>query len=354
MSLRKVTKPQVQNRIQGLLFFALSFGLVWVGSRVLEAGAITITGSVYLLSALQALLFALTLTILAACLGRKFLQLLKTQLPPSMEWMVATALGYGIIASVIFLMALIGWLEPAFFLLVFGGAAIVCADQVKPLFEWFSVTCKSLSSSLPNFNRLKKIILILFLLTLTAGFLQALTPPFDYDGLGYHLQNPKLIIAAGKIIPMPENWLTFYPSLYEMLFMAGMVFQTDIAAKVLHYFAFLLLLGSLYTISKSLFSRQVARLAVFFIAGVPILPIWASTAYVDLAWSLFQFLAIGLALIWVRKQSTGLLFLAGIFQGFSLGCKYLAFIGAAAGWFDYFMGVVAGHQVICPDGKLTS
>ena len=57
--------------------------------------------------------------------------------------------------------------------------------------------------------------------------------------------------------------------------------------------------------------------------------VWGGIAYIDLAWSLFQFLAVGLLLIWIQDGDDKLLVLSGIMQGLALGSKYVAFSGAA-------------------------
>jgi hypothetical protein len=322
------THSRISGRKPIIMLLAV-YLLLWTGSQVIVARWIQPDNLAYLFLVVFSILFSVAVLLLGCCLGWKIKNLLKIpELPPILEIVISATLGLGVLASLIFILALSGLVQPIALLVIFGILSILCADTVYPLNTVFKEIGRGITEDLIRLSLLQKIVLILVLLGLAAGFIQALTPPFDYDGLGYHLQNPRLIIAAGKISPMPENWLTYYPSLYEMLFLAGMVFQTDIAAKISHFIAYLLLLGAMIGFTRQLFNRRIAFLAIFFMAGIPILPIWASLAYVDLAWSLFQFMAIGMVLLWVRQKSWGLLFCAGLFQGMALANKYLSFTGA--------------------------
>jgi len=49
---------------------------------------------------------------------------------------------------------------------------------------------------------------------------------------------------------------------------------------------------------------------------------WGSLAIIDVAWSLFQFLAAALVLQWMQERKFSILLLAGVMQGLALGCKY--------------------------------
>ena len=78
------------------------------------------------------------------------------------------------------------------------------------------------------------------LLSLAVAFLFALTPPTAWDAQTYHLVEAKQALALGKITTPPNIPYFSFPSLVEMLFLAGMVLKGDIAAQQIH-FAFLIL-----------------------------------------------------------------------------------------------------------------
>jgi 4-amino-4-deoxy-L-arabinose transferase-like glycosyltransferase len=166
------------------------------------------------------------------------------------------------------------------------------------------------------------------LLALLLALFQAFTPPWDYDGLAYHLQGPRLFLEAGRIIPIPENWFTYYPSTWEMLYLLGMGLGSDIFARLIHFSTLILLLLATYAFGKRFLPKPGGWLAAAILLGIPILPLWGNAAYTDIAWALFQFLAIGLFLIWVKERNPWLLGLSGVTQGLALGSKYLALSSA--------------------------
>ena len=68
-------------------------------------------------------------------------------------------------------------------------------------------------------------------------------------------------------------------------------------------------------------------LAAAILLGIPILPLWGNAAYTDMAWALFQFLAVVLLVRWKEGRKLSILVLSGISQGLALGSKYSAFSG---------------------------
>ena len=68
-------------------------------------------------------------------------------------------------------------------------------------------------------------------------------------------------------------------------------------------------------------------MAAAILLGIPILPLWGNAAYTDIAWALFQFLAVMLIIVWAGSEDSKLLFLAGILQGLALSTKYSAVSG---------------------------
>jgi hypothetical protein len=68
-------------------------------------------------------------------------------------------------------------------------------------------------------------------------------------------------------------------------------------------------------------------LAIAVLLGVPILPVWASFAYIDFGWSAFEFLALCAMLIWWQEGDLRWLILSGTLIGLAMGSKYLGLVG---------------------------
>ena len=67
------------------------------------------------------------------------------------------------------------------------------------------------------------------------NLLSAMTPPFEYDELEYHLGAPAEYIKAGRIIALPHNFYSNLPQLTEMLYLLALKMSSGVAAKLLHW-----------------------------------------------------------------------------------------------------------------------
>jgi len=260
------------------------------------------------------------------------------------SWVFSSAIFLGLCGFLLFVTGLRGW--PSKWLLsglivVLGLSTWIGNQRVNRI---YLSTAKSAESSHASILE-DRVFFLLSSIVLLFALLQALAPPWDYDGLMYHLQGPRLFLQAGRIVPLPENWLTFYPFLVEMLFSLGLAFGSDSFAKLVHLIFAVLLVIATYRAAERFIGRKYAWLAVAILVGIPIFPIWAGFAYSDMAWALYEFLAVYAVLIWIAHRQAcaeedaepddrshpsewGLLALAGVLMGFALGTKYMALGGA--------------------------
>jgi 4-amino-4-deoxy-L-arabinose transferase-like glycosyltransferase len=267
--------------------------------------------------------------ILAAGCGAAILKLFKCNLKPGFEQIVIPiALGLGVLGYGVYFLGLLGWLKPAYLIAWMAIVFILSYREYDSILNGIPVTFRKGIQTWKAMGIIPKVLSGLGILILFFTFLQALMPPIDYDGLAYHLQVPKLFLEAGRIYPDYNNWFSFYPSTYEMLYMLGLSFGSDIFAKLIHFSTFILLIYATYGYGQRILSNKGGWIAAAILMGIPVLPLWASSAYTDVAWALYQFLAVGLFLTWVEEKRTSSLVLAGVMQGLALGSKYLAFSGA--------------------------
>jgi hypothetical protein len=293
-----------------------------------------------LLDSLYALLLAGLVLFLAAGLGTLLLKPFKFKnWSFTMRAVLSLPLGLAAIAYGEFLLGLVGWLKPVhqlLFLLIVAGVGF--REGVRFLSEgWAAV--RGFRSIWVNFSRIRKFFFIVGVAALLLALMVTFTPPFDYDGLMYHLQGPRLFLEAGRIIPIPENWFTYYPATWEMLFMLGMGLGSDIFARLISFSTLLIFLLTTFAFGKRYLPAPGGWLSAAMVISVPMMLAWGGFAYVDLPWSLFQFLAIGLLLMWIENREDKLLILSGIMQGLALGSKYTALsgvgiIGLVIFWFS--------------------
>ncbi len=153
---------------------------------------------------------------------------------------------------------------------------------------------------------------------------QAFTPPWNYDGLMYHLTAPKLFLQAGRITFQPQVWPANYPLATEMLYTLGLAFGSDTFARLIHLTLAAWLVLATFFAGRRWLGNSGGWLAATILLGIPMLPIWGSLSYADMGWSLWGFLAVLTALRRGETDNRRWLALAGVMAGFAIGSKYLA------------------------------
>jgi hypothetical protein len=244
------------------------------------------------------------------------------------QTIIGIPLGLAAIGYSVLFMGLAGWINPIHFICLLIMLTILSFKKsVSFLYEALQ-NIKGFKNTWKKFTLIKKVVFSAGALALVFALFQGFTPPWDYDGLMYHLQGPRLFLEAGKIIPLPENVLTFYPFTWEMIYMMGLALGSDIFARLIHFSTLILFLLATYIYGRRFLSKLGGWIAVSILLGIPILLILGISAYTDIAWGLFQFLAIAIFLVWLNENNAKLLVLSGLMQGLALGSKYLAISGA--------------------------
>ena len=232
--------------------------------------------------------------------------------------------GLGALGLLILLLGLAGLFNPAAFLVLVISATIASWRAWEPVIQALrKLPLQALRSAREAGP--------LGIMTLTAGgaiaclaTVQALTPPWDYDGLMYHLQAPRLYLEAGRIFLTPDVWQANGPMLGEMLYGLGLSFGSDTFSRLLHLsIAFLLAVATAGVTTRHLGARA-GWVAFAVLLGIPIYPMWGHLAFADLFWALYEWLAVCSLLRWAFDGNRRWLYLAGILMGFALGSKYLA------------------------------
>jgi 4-amino-4-deoxy-L-arabinose transferase-like glycosyltransferase len=262
-------------------------------------------------------------------------------------------IGLGVTAYGILALGVLGLLQAQYFILWF---IVLFFWSYQEWWELVSSGKDKLRRAFCTFKLIhlgKKLLLLSFLLIFTLTLFQALTPPWDYDGLMYHLQGPRIFLNAGKILPLPDTWGANGPFTIEMLYMFGLRFGSDTFAKLLHMSYAVLLVLATFTFGRRFLGRAGGWIAAAILVAIPIFPLWASWAYADMAWALYEFLSIYALIVWIMTLRREWLVLSGLAMGLALGSKYLA-LGSAA-----MLGLVViwttrkqGWKLICQNAAI--
>ena len=157
------------------------------------------------------------------------------------------------------------------------------------------------------------------------NLLSAMTPPFEYDELEYHLGAPAEYIKAGRIIALPHNFYSNLPQLTETLYLLALKMSSGVAAKLLHWSFGLFGAVAAYAISARLWQKQIGLTAAALFYCVPLMQDLSETARIDLATTFFAMLAFGALLYWQQdSRDNHYLWLSAITAGCAVATKWTA------------------------------
>lgn len=292
---------------------------------------ITYVGPQALLDSSFALGFLGIMLLLASGLGRKLLNWFKLEELTSLERaLFGIALGLAVIAYGVLFLGLIGLLRPLAIFLWLLFIALWTWPEWREVADRIPGWLQGRYQAWRKARFWQKLLLVTMSLILMFAMLQALSPPTDPDGLIDHLQAPKIFLQAERIYPTPEFIFGNYPFTIELLFASGMAFGSDTFAKLVHLtYAVLLVLG-IFALGRRYLPPGGDWWAAAILVGMPIFPVWAGLAYIDMGWTLYEFLGVFAILLWAERNQLRWLILSGTMIGFALGSKYIAFAGAAA------------------------
>ncbi len=329
-----IDQGSLVGKTRGVRWAAIALGCVasavLLARIILPERGLDVTGW----RALYDLAFAITLTLAVVIVGfgagHRIARAFSRERPAAFgSALLSIALGLGALAYGIFGLGLVGlfsrWALVGWVLAlglwsrreIVMGVEGVLGEVTRLGARW---------RTLPNPQRL---VLVVCCALGSMALLQALAPPWDYDGLMYHLQGPRLFLDAGRVLLLPENWQANGPFTVEMVFGLGLSLGSDTFAKLIHTTFAVLLVVSTFALGRRAFGNAGGWVSIALIAGVPLLGFWASLAYVDMAWALFQTLMFLCLVRWDGDHQREGVILAGVFAGLAAGCKYLG-LGAAA------------------------
>ena len=306
------------------------FYTLWIGLRLLlPSDPASFTGWQPILSCIWGLGFVALLSLLAHALGTYITErwLPITNEDPLLRFILSTALGLGSLALMLSGLAFLQILSRvSVFTLI-----LILAMLLGPQLTSGSTTLLVGAQSIPvRWSRSNWMVRFITCLSLTIGLLtllNAAVPVWDYDGLMYHLTGPRDFLQYGGIFPDEHIWYVNGTFSVELLFTTGLAFGDVLVPKLIHLTFGVLYALSTWAFTRRWFGQRTAWIALALILGMPALPIWAGFAYIDLAWSLFEWIALATLIEYLRDHDQVHLDISAVFLGFALSAKYLALMG---------------------------
>ena len=278
---------------------------------------------------------AATLVVAAACLlGSLLLRTLPIRLDGWRErWLFRPAAGFLVLSYVSLALAAAGLYRPAIIktmVAVVGAVGLVAgALALRRRHAADSRRASRPAAVAPAVGLAEWPWIGVIALALCLSLVGALAPEVEYDALWYHLWLPKLWIAAGRPVDLPNDFVALYPLTFELVFGAGLASGGAIAAKLLHWCCLPLLALAVFTFTRRNLPHASPWLAAAIVVSTPTVLWEATTAYVDLALALY--VTLGLYALLRRRESPAHGWLAVAAGCFGLACaiKHLGLVVVA-------------------------
>lgn len=250
--------------------------------------------------------------------------------------MVELAILIGIFSYLIFGLGLVGGLGKLGILGVAFSGSLLFLSIKKNTWERLGNFWQKIRN-----DKISFLLLSLFVCQMLVNLIGALGPELGFDALWYHLTLPKIYIEQGRILFIPGN-LFYYsamPRLTEMFYLLSLPFSPmGILAKIVHFSFGVLSAVALYHLARRYLNFRWAILTAVIFYSTLIVGWQSITAYVDLARTFFEILALDLFLKWYEKnpassrQPAGLrgaskilLVESAIMLGLAISTKLIAF-----------------------------
>ena len=223
----------------------------------------------------------------------------------------------GTISYVVFGLGLIARLQPSILMIVVAGSVIALG--------WWVRTWLKKHRHLPKLSSIEKCLLILIAAQLLINLGGALGPELSFDALWYHLTLPKIYLEQEQVFYLPGSLYAYsaIPKLTEMMYLLGLWVHGAIIAKLIHYSFGVLILVSLYQLARTYLSRAYALLTVLVFSSNLVFAWQSITAYVDLARTWFEVLALLAWVTFTQKKKTRWLMVCGAMVGLATATKMI-------------------------------
>ncbi|MCL6471230.1 MAG: glycosyltransferase family 39 protein [Firmicutes bacterium] len=273
----------------------------------------------YLSNNLQEVTFLLTLIAAVFYLGELVTKRLRTDNSVVERIFISVVAGLGVMAILILVAGVIGFLHPLPIRIVVLLLATLGAIQLTRLRKQRSVDREDLDF-LPNPISLSLTVILAF------GFVVSWAPLWNYDSLLYHIGIPKLYLQTHGIYYIRDFLPANYPLNGEMLFMLSLALKDDILTQLLSYFISLWLILGVFLITKRLYSDRAAAISIVLMLTLSAFVHKIPVSDNDALLSLFILACLFAFAVWREKKQNGWLYLSALMLGFAAGTKYSGFL----------------------------
>ncbi|PIZ99551.1 MAG: hypothetical protein COX78_01740 [Candidatus Levybacteria bacterium CG_4_10_14_0_2_um_filter_35_8] len=234
----------------------------------------------------------------------------------------------GIYANLIFALGLAGLLYKNyiyFISIIFLLTTVVIFKKSFLNYFHFILSGKFLKIKI-NRNRSLLFLATLLLLQLAINFIGAISPELAFDALWYHLTLPKIYLLNNYIFHIPGGLLYYsdMPKLAELLYIPSLVFGGDAFAKITHLLFGVVSSIAIYRLSRKFLDKTFSLISVVIFYGNLVVAWQSTTAYVDLARTFFEIVALWGFIEWLETKKRGRLIESSALLGLTISVKLLS------------------------------
>lgn len=241
--------------------------------------------------------------------------------------MFPLAIFIGTYSYLIFFIGVFGFLYKPIIYLITGTYLffflVYYFDGLNKFFKTFSLNRLKKNIKL---NKLTVFLLLLIILQGLVNLVGVFGPELSFDALWYHLTLPKIFLINHSIFHIPGGLLSYsdMPKLTEMLYLVGLTVGNETIAKLIHFSFGILVLLAIYKVSRKFFPQNFSLIAVIIFYSNLVVGWESITAYIDLARTFFELMALWGFLNWFDKKNNRWLIISGVMLGFSAAAKSIA------------------------------
>jgi 4-amino-4-deoxy-L-arabinose transferase-like glycosyltransferase len=320
----EVNKPREGSwRLSLGIFIALML-MIFIAALTLHLRAIKLNedqvGSLLAYDRAFDLVFALTVTAIAFCLGHAICRLLKIAFDNIAEEIAfSSMLGTGAIGLGVLLLGLAGLLSLTPVIILF---LLLTGVSFREVPELFNAVKRLFFAAIRTPWRI--LLSLLFIALIVNLLLRTATPIHSFDEAIYHLSVAQKFVDRGRVFPVLDNWAGDGPFLIQMIYAVCLLANTDIAVKIFSLILALLCSLSLYGFCKRFLTHAAGIIALFAFFGAGMVVEVAVTARVDVSLAFVLFLATYAMMAYFESREPAWLYLSATLSGFGLGVKYTA------------------------------
>ncbi|MEW6359286.1 MAG: glycosyltransferase family 39 protein [Planctomycetota bacterium] len=254
----------------------------------------------------------------------------------------SVGIGLGLFSLVTLLLGVLGLLHQIVFVVLL---AVVALLNVKCIVALLQTGAERWRRRWDDLSGCGVFLLVVIAIVFCMNLLGALTPPWQYDDLEYHLGAPAQFYRQGRVTFLEHNVYSNFPFSVEMWHLAGMVLTRSplhgaIVGKLISAGLGLLTALVLWSLANRVFGRPAGDFAAAFFYVSPPMVMLSVSAHVEIALTFYFILSIFAFVKFHKNEQLAWLILAAIACGFALGCKYSAALFLLL---PLFLGVVTNE-----------